>query len=145
MPIKIFDVSIRVVSPAKVKGVTPGVARRMTEAPRVKKTGERAAVTGAFRLEEKEAEGRARRSELQRLVEGYSELETELSTLLDRQSEAAKDIVYRFDPDVEPELMRILGDYFGTAEPVITSLMYAKMVKLIRTASAELSQRLVVG
>jgi hypothetical protein len=144
MPTKNFDISINVVSPKKVKGISSGVAQKIRESPDFKKSGERVAVTGSTRLEEERTDDRERRRDLQRLVSGYSALEEQLSNLIDKQAEVSKEIDYRFDPDVEHELMQMLGKYFGTSEPVITSKMYAKMAKLMSSASAELSKRLVV-
>lgn len=144
MPVKSFDVTITVVSPKRVKGTPSSVVDKIKRSPDVKKSGDRVAVTGAAKLEQKEEEGQLRRNKAVEIIAGYQELEDELEGLLDEQVEIAKDVIYRFDPDVEPDLMRFIGELFGSSEPVITSKMYADLVRLTANAAAELSSRLVV-
>ncbi len=138
------DLRIDIVSPKRSRVISDESSRRIHEAPSLKKTGERASVS-TFRSTPVADTSDPRRDHLIHISNGYGELEKQTGLLLDDMAEQCKDVEYRFDPDEEPEMMRLLGEFFGTPEPVITSKMYVQILGMIKSATLELAESALPG
>ena len=138
------DLRIDIVSPKRSRVISGESSRIIHEAPSVKKTGDKVAISTSRSAPSADA-GSPRRDHLIHISNGYGELERQTGLLLDDMAEQCKDIEYRFDPDEEAELMALLGEFFGTAEPVITSKMYVQVIRMIKEATLELAESAIPG
>ena len=139
MPTIYADLKITVAPTREGKSLGSSTREKILESPDIEKSAKREAISAAI-SRELTPEANRRRERVLAIYKGYAALEEEADRLLEDIAERCKDIVYTFDPDEKPELMKLLGKLFGASEPKIDMKMYVKLTNLMAKVGAAYSE-----